>query len=212
MSARPYQQINLYQPIFRKQRQIFSAMTMLQTLGVVVSALLTIYVYGLWQVRAIEGEALQLEGRERAYSTQIARLDPSSSNDQRRAAEQELQRLTATLASQQRLIEELQQHPLGSTQGFSELLTALARQRSRGLWLTEIAINRASNAIELVGQSISPDIVPTYLLKLGDEDALAGHRFDDFSIERSTETAAVTFRVSSRAVTERGPNDKVAQR
>ena len=35
-----YQQINLYQPIFRKQRQIFSAVTMLQALGVVAVALL----------------------------------------------------------------------------------------------------------------------------------------------------------------------------
>lgn len=133
MNPKPYQQINLYQPIFRKQRQILSAVTMLQAVGVVVIALLTIYGYGLWQVRGIEAEALQLEGRERAYSTQLARLDPSSSVEQRRAAENELDRLTAGLLSQQRLIEELQRQPLGSTEGFSEMLTALARQRSRGL-------------------------------------------------------------------------------
>ena len=35
-----YQQINLYQPIFRKQRQIFSAVTMFQAIGVVAAALL----------------------------------------------------------------------------------------------------------------------------------------------------------------------------
>jgi len=35
-----YQQINLYQPIFRKQRQIFSATTLAQVLGIVTVALL----------------------------------------------------------------------------------------------------------------------------------------------------------------------------
>ena len=83
MSTRVYQQINLYQPIFRRQRQIFSALTMAQAVGVFVTALLTIYGYGLWQVRGLEAEALQLEGREKAYSAQLARLDPSSSIERR---------------------------------------------------------------------------------------------------------------------------------
>ena len=200
MSAAPYQQINLYQPIFRRQRQIFSAVTMLQAAGVVAIALLTIYGYGLWQVRGLEREALQLEGREKAYSTQLARLDPASSTAQRREAEQELERLTATLLMQQRLIDVLEERPLGSTDGFSSVLAALARQRSRGLWLTGITINRVSEAIELVGESVEPGLLPAYLLQLGEEDALTGYRFDDFEIERSDETRTITFRVSSRAV------------
>ncbi len=200
MSAAPYQQINLYQPIFRRQRQIFSAVTMLQATGVVAIALMTIYAYGLWQVRGLENEALQLEGRERAYSTQLARLDPASSTAQRREAEQELERLTATLLTQQRLIDVLEKKPLGSTDGFSDVLAALARQRSRGLWLTAITINRVSDAIELVGESVSPGLLPAYLLQLGEEEALAGYRFDDFEIERSSDTGRITFRVSSHAV------------
>ncbi|NNC63512.1 MAG: hypothetical protein HKN84_01895 [Gammaproteobacteria bacterium] len=200
MSAAPYQQINLYQPIFRRQRQIFAAVTMLQASGVVAIALMTIYAYGLWQVGGLEREALQLEGREKAYSTQLARLDPTSSNAQRREAEQELERLTATLLMQQRLIDVLEKKPLGSTDGFSDVLAALARQRSRGLWLTEITINRVSDAIELLGESVEPNLLPAYLLQLGDEDALTGYRFDDFEIERSDEADTVSFRVSSHAV------------
>jgi hypothetical protein len=42
-----YQQVNLYQPIFKRQRHIFSALTMLQSAAVVIVALLTIYGYGL---------------------------------------------------------------------------------------------------------------------------------------------------------------------
>jgi len=209
VSAAPYQQINLYQPIFRRQRQIFSAVTMLQATGVVAIALITIYAYAVWQVRGLEREALQLEGREKAYSTQLARLDPESSTAQRREAEQELERLTATLLTQQRLIDVLEDKPLGSTDGFSNVLAALARQRARGLWLTDVTINRVSNAIELLGESVDPNLLPAYLLQLGEEDALAGYRFDDFEIERSDDTDTITFRVSSRAVADGRVDDLV---
>src|SRR5258706_453055 len=65
-----YQQINLYQPIFRKQRQIFSATTLAQVLGVVAAALLLLYGYGLLQVRGLEAQVVQLEGREQALTGQ----------------------------------------------------------------------------------------------------------------------------------------------
>jgi Tfp pilus assembly protein PilN len=212
MSTRVYQQINLYQPIFRRQRQIFSALTMAQAVGVFVTALLTIYGYGLWQVRGLEAEALQLEGREKAYSAQLARLDPSSSIERRREVERELERLNTTLIEQQKLIDVLKEQPLGSTEGFSSYLDALARQHERGLWLTEIKINGASNAIELVGHSLAAERVPAYLLKLGEEEALAGQRFDDFEIERKSDSDEVSFRVSSRAANAGRPRDRAEGR
>ena len=62
-----YQQINLYQPIFRKQRQIFSATTLAQVLGVVAAALLLLYGYGLLQVRGLEGQ-----GEPAAHAVRVA--------------------------------------------------------------------------------------------------------------------------------------------
>lgn len=206
MSKPVYQQINLYQPIFRRQKQIFSAATMLQAIAVVTVALLTIYVYGLWQVHGLEVQAVQLEGREKAHSAQLASLDPSTSAARRREMEEELARLNATLAEQQRLIDVLQEQPLGTTEGFSAYLAALARRRSPGLWLTEVSINGASDAIELVGRSIRPDLVPAYLLTLGEEEALAGQRFDDFQIERAEHSKEVVFRVSSQAASDAAPS------
>jgi hypothetical protein len=45
-------------------------------------------------------------------------------------------------------------------------------------------------------------MIPAYLLRLGDEDALSGKRFDQFEIERTEDSGELTFRVSSKAVTE----------
>jgi hypothetical protein len=194
-----YQQINLYQPIFRKQRQVFSATTMAQALAIVIVALLAIYVYGALQVADLEVEVVQLEGREKALTTQLARIDPRLNQNRREEVEAELRRLNATLLDQQRLVEVLRDDPLGSTEGFSPYLAALGRQRTPELWLTEFAINGGSGAIELAGRSTRPDLVPEYLQRLGREAVLVGQQFDRLEIERDDKTGEAVFRATSRA-------------
>jgi hypothetical protein len=194
-----YQQINLYQPIFRKQRQVFSAVTLLQGLGVVAAALLAIYAYGLVQVGNLEAAVVQLEGREKALTTQLARIDPSQSDHRRAEVEDELRRLNATLVEQQQLIEVLRKQPLGNAEGFSGYLAALGRQRTPELWLTEFAISGGTGAIELAGRSTRPELVPEYLQRLGREEALVGQRFDRLEIEDDTDTGEAVFRATSRA-------------
>lgn len=195
-----YQQINLYQPIFRKQRQLFSALAMAQALAVVAVALLGIYAYGLAKVGALETEVAQLEGRENALTTQLMRIDPALSDSRRGELEIELKRLNATLVDQQRLMDALEQQPLGATGGFSGALAALARQRTAELWLTQLAINGGTGAIELAGRSLRPELVPEYMESLGAEGALKGQRFDRFEIGRDGATGETTFRATSRAL------------
>ena len=207
-----YQQINLYQPIFRKQRQIFSAVTMLQAAGVVAIALMTIYLYGFWRLAGLEVEVVQLEGREKAFTAQLDSIDPDLGFERRQEVEEELERLNATLLSQQRLIEVLREQPLGSTSGFSANLAALARQHSDGLWLTAIVINGASGAMELAGQSVRAELIPEYLLRLGEEEALSGQLFDRLEIDRTDQRSEVVFRVTSRAVDQQDWQDGVAGR
>jgi Tfp pilus assembly protein PilN len=194
-----YQQINLYQPIFRKQRQIFSAVTLAEAAGVVAFALLAVYVYGLWQVRGLEDEAAKLEGQEKALTAQLARLDPSLGSSRRAEVDAELKRLNATLLEQQRLIDALREQPLGTTSGFSGYLAALGRQRTPLLWLTDLSINGGTQAIELAGRSLRAELVPEYLQHLGTEPALAGQRFDRLDIERAKDTAEIAFHATSEA-------------
>jgi hypothetical protein len=195
-----YQQINLYQPIFRQQRQVFSALTLLQVLALVAVALLGIYGYGRLQVAALETDVVQLEGREKALVTQLARIDPALNQNRRAEVAEELRRLNATLLDQQRLIEVLREQPLGSTKGFSAYLLALGRQRTPELWLSDFTINGGTGALELAGRGLRPELVPEYLQRLGREEALAGQRFDRLDIERDSGTGEAVFRATSRAV------------
>lgn len=199
-----YQQINLYQPIFRKQRQIFSAVTLAQCIGVVALGLAALYLYGLAHVHGLEAEVVALEGRERAVTTQLARIDPTQNTQRRAEVEDELSRLTATLVEQQRLIEVLRDQPLGNTEGFSAYLSALGRQRTAELWLTHFVINGSTGAIELTGRTLRPELVPEYLQRLGREDALAGQRFDRLEIAEDAVAGDTEFRATSRAASPRG--------
>jgi len=194
-----YQQINLYQPIFRKQRQIFSATTLAQLLGIVAAALLLLYGYGVLQVRSLEADVVQLEGREKALTTQLARIDPTQNQHRRAEVDEELKRLNATLVTQQRLIDVLRERPLGSKTGFSGYLAALGRERTPELWLTQFAINGSTGALELAGRSTRPELVPEYLQRLGREQALTGQRFDALEIEHDATNGEAVFRATSQA-------------
>ena len=202
MSEKLNQQINLYQPAFKKQEQLLSAATMFQSVGVIAVALLTIYAFGLVQVSKLESQALQLEGRERAKSVQLASVDTTSGPARRAEMERELETLNARLSEQQKLIEVLEQESPGSSVGFSRYLAALARQQRPGVWLTNISVNGAREALELHGRSFDAHRVPDYLAALTQESALNGQRFDNFSIFR-TDDENVAFYVSSRAAAAR---------
>jgi len=173
-----YQQINLYQPIFRKQRHIFSGVSMFQATGVIALALLLAYTYGLSQVLGLEAEVVQFEQREQAYADQLARLDTTEAIARRTEVEAELRALGEILIEQQQLIDVLRDNPLGNTSGFSDRLAALARQHREGLWLTRIALNGGSGEMQLAGVSVDPALLPEYLQGLGEEGGLQGQRFD----------------------------------
>jgi Tfp pilus assembly protein PilN len=206
-----YQQVNLYQPIFRKQRQVFSAATMAQAVGLVVVVLLGIYGYGVWKLARLEAEVVQLEGREKAFTAQLGRIDPNLGASRRAEVEQELKKLNATLLDQQRLIDVLRDQPLGTTEGFSEYLAALGRQHTPLLWLTDVTINGGARAVELGGRSVRAELVPAYLQRLGHEPALTGQRFDRLEIERDKDSAEIAFHATSRKADDR-EETRVARR
>jgi hypothetical protein len=68
------QQINLYQPMFRRQRHLFGARTLVKTLGVLGLALSALTAFALLEVLGLEQEVAQLVSREQAYASQMQRV------------------------------------------------------------------------------------------------------------------------------------------
>ena len=191
------QQINLYQPLFRRQRKLFSAMTIAQAAGLFIAGLALIYAYGSWQVSSLGGEIATLEAQRRVAMTQLQTLSeqtrPTTRSqivaDQLREAERE------TL-QKRRLLVAFQTRRLGNTRGFAAHLEALARQRIDGLWLTRVEVR--DGGVALAGETEAGELVPRYLARLGGEPAFRGTEFSRFKLTRGEERGApVLFDVAT---------------
>ena len=179
------QEINLYQPIFRKQKKVFSAIALLQASAAVLIGLFLVYGYGLWRVQLLDGELASLKDQRAAASRRFESLSRQLPEQRRSLTlEAEVQRLVRDLQRRRKVEELLTSGAFGNRQGFSEHLAGLARQHIDGLWLKSLEISEASKDVGLKGSALHPELVPRYVQRFSREPALAGMRFQTLRMER----------------------------
>ncbi len=197
------QQINLYQPIFKRQEKVFSAKALLQAGLVVVAGLAAVYAYALWQTVNLDERVQAFEGqRESALKRleQVSRQFPAPKKDP--ALEQQLQQRRDELAAKQRVVEVLDSPRFGNRKGFSERLQAFARQRPNRLWLQRVALGEGGDDIILTGSTYRPEQVPQFVQRLGEEHSLSGSVFRRLLMTRSEEEPGrIDFTLRSRPET-----------
>ena len=195
------QQINLYQPIFRKQKKIFSAKTLVQASAMLIAALLLIYGYGRWQVFTLNQELAHAKAQVAASQRRVAemrRLSPPKVKDQR--LEKANEHLARELETKRRVLAVLSGKSFGNTAGFADYLEGLARQHVAGMWLTGLKIQDGGTRLELRGATLRPELVPRFLQRLSGEKAFAGTKFGTFKMSRDKHHSHwVDFVLKSRA-------------
>ncbi len=182
------QQINLYHPIFRKQKKTFSARAILNAALVLIAGIVLMYGYTSWRVYQLRAE-ISLSGQRQALANKrlqsVTRQFTRPSRDI--VLEREVRRHEQLLAARNKIREILQQGIFTNTTGYSSYFIALARQYTRGVWLTEISITGAGEKMTLKGRSTLANRVPRYLQRLSREKTLSGIEFDVFQIARPEE-------------------------
>jgi Tfp pilus assembly protein PilN len=169
------QQINLYQPIFRKQKIVFSAQTIVWlSIGFLIILVAWSQLIGQ-RIASLESELdRQLAAEQRAID-QVAALQRSMPSDQpdpeleTRLLELEQQRH----GLQQTLLALEGRMPLADA-ALHARLDELARRVPRGLWLTGITLEAGGTGLTLHGRALSARLVPEYLDALGDSPLLEG--------------------------------------
>lgn len=178
------QQVNLYQPVFRKQKRKFSAMAMLQAMTIAVLGIGLLYGYTFWQVRQLRAEVTQTD---KQLANMMKKMEETTHQFGERLQSKDLQmdvqRLQGQLAEKQRLQQVLQSAQF-NTQGFSDYFIAFARQHIPGVWITGLDITGAADQLTLSGRSTNPELVPRYLQKLSAEKRLSGIEFRTFQMSR----------------------------
>lgn len=179
------QQINLFNPAFRKQFEWFTAPMLLQALAVLTLIVLAVYGYQYRQVSLLEKQnkagAATLSQEQARLVKVAAEHAPRQKNP---ALMVQAEKLELQLKGEEAVLEVLQNGSLGNTKGYSAYMRAFARQTVNGLWLTGFSIKGAGNEMRLGGRTLRPELVPAYIQRLNQEEATQGRSFAAMEMQR----------------------------
>jgi cell division protein FtsL len=180
------QQINLFNPIFMKQRKYFSLLTMLQALGMIIAGSLIFYGYAIYQVDQLKRQSEENTQRYNAEQTRLAGfMAEFSPQHSIQLLQNEVQRLGKQVDEQNQIIETLKSGAVGNTTGYSEYMRAFSRQVVQGLWLTGFKVTGDAAQISLSGGVVDPELLPAYIQRLGRESIMKGKTFSTLKMQQS---------------------------
>jgi hypothetical protein len=181
------QQINLFNPLFLRKEKYFSARTMAQSLGLIALGLAALYAYALMQTRSLERTAGDYGAQLTAQRGQLIQL---SGRGRSKLLEAEVARLSADVQARRGVLQVLQGGDLGNTEGFSRYFAAFGRHAMRGVWLTGFSVGESGNELRIQGRVLYPDLVPSYIKELNQEDVMRGRLVTELKLAAKEESAA----------------------
>lgn len=179
------QQINLFNPVFLKQKKYFSVLAMLQVLGLILLGSGFIYGYAKHQVGLLARQSEETGKRYAAEQLRFANFasdfSPQKSNQM---LQDELKKLESESVRQKEILDTLKTGVIGNTEGYSEYMRAFARQTLSGLWLTGFYIDADGSEMSLNGAALTPQLVPTYIQRLSKEKVMKGKTFSFLQMQQ----------------------------
>ncbi len=182
------QQINLFNPIFLKQKKTFSAVNMLDALALLVVGVAAFYAYA-------SIETLNLDRQEVETSRQFDQAKLRLAQTSARYApkipdanlDAEVNNLQAQLSARKAALNTMGIGALTRDAGYAEYMRALARQSLQGLWLTGFRIAKGGAELEISGRALQPELVPSYVQGLNRERAMQGRTFESLAMAQREE-------------------------
>jgi hypothetical protein len=177
------QQINLFNPIFLKQKKIFSAVNMLDALALLLVGVAAFYAYASIETLNLDRQSVETarqynQSRMRLLETG-ARYAPKKIDA---GLEADVSNLQAQLNARKAALDKLGIGLLANDASYAEYMRALARQSLAGLWLTGFRVGKGGAELEISGRALQPELVPSYIHRLNQERAMHGRAFDSLSM------------------------------
>ena len=183
------QQINLFNPLFLKQKKYFSARNMLQGLGIILVVLLAFEGVLIFQLRLLERQRTETQALHAQVQQQMVQSTGSGLRGPSKLVEDELARVTRSIRDQEEVLKIFEGGDFGNGDGYSRFLTALARQRLGGLWLTGFTVSGGGEELSIRGRVLRADLVPQYIRQLNQQTVMRGHVIAELTMVRSEEPA-----------------------
>ena len=185
------QQINLCNPLFRKQEKYFSAITMVQALGLIILVVLLLYGYLAYQTQLLATQATKMSAYYDTTRHQLTALaGTASAHKPSPVLVDHIAQTEQALQAQQLILDLLHRGDLGNQSGFSPYLIALSHQTVNGLWLTGFDIVGMADQVSLRGRALQPELIAKLMEQLKTEPPFAGTHFATLDIHRPDAPAA----------------------
>lgn len=178
-----HQQINLYQPVFRKQQKVFSAVTLAQIAGAALVMLLAILGHARWTLAGMDEAAQSMQQKHDHLRKQISALEELLRTPDTAGLDADIEQLSQSIAQRKSLLARFGQLSFKRRNGFSSQFTILAEQQVRGLWLDGVTVD-GEGQIEIRGTTLDAKLVPVYLQQLEAQPQLSGSSFETVSMTR----------------------------
>lgn len=183
------QQINLYNPRFRKKvnyvtLNALALVAVAALAGSLAFAMLAKQRLALAQAEAdrVQRQMTEVERQQKEASAKAPRQKNPQVAEQLAQAEYDHRALQEVSAI-------LEKGELGNTRGYSAYFSAFARSRVQGLWLTGVQIVGAGNEIGLQGRTLQAGLLPGYLQGLAREPVLKGKAFGQLEMNQAGQPA-----------------------
>lgn len=194
------QQINLFNPLFQKQKQRVGPVLIGQTLALLLVAAALLQGIGKYRLGQLEQ---QVEAGRLALTQQQQRLNDISARHQLRQSDPQLavqaDQLLARLNELRGVEAILRDGRAGNARGYAEYFRALARRNVNGVWLTGLTISGVDDAIGVRGRALQPALIPAYIAQLTAEKVMHGKTFVSLEIGHGTAAAPADAAPAPRA-------------
>lgn len=195
------QQVNLYQPILRQQKRVFSSGNISLIVIGAIALMALLWSFNLWQLHDLELRLEEATQREATMATEVTRLTREMSNTQVSSKlKAEVEQLREEARVKEQLVNEVFSGDSADARlfgsGFVVALEALGRQRVDGLWMTRIEFRDAGGSVSFAGRTQHAEHVPALVRKLANEPALRQVSFRTVRVRRD-EDAHLAFVLST---------------
>lgn len=178
------QQINLFNPRFRKQTNYLTANVIAAALGVVLVASIGMGLVARQRIASVQAEADRVAAQLAAAEARKAAAGAITPRQKSAALAQDLAQAESDQRALQEVAAVLGRGEAANTRGYSPYFTAFARVRVQGLWLTGIQIGGPASEIGLQGRTLNAALLPGYLHSLALEPVLKGKSFGHLEISQ----------------------------
>lgn len=185
------QQINLYLPEFRPNREPVRAVHMLWGCLAFILLLVLYSFYSQHQYQQLQLRLKQEQQAQEGLKQQLNLLKAQKPAQASAQLDLQIQQLQKNLQRHQQILSMISNQNLGNDKGFSAQLTALGQASLSSISLESFSLQKNGSYAEMSGKTRAADQVPLYLQRLRNNPSFTHVAFGVLKIERDEKNTSL---------------------